>query len=107
MKSQSCLTRSPALCGLEKSGSSRRFRSQPALDRLHRTRACTPSPASRADNDAVNSLVDQATIEKLYQLLCRRGTIVRGILVPVAEGWVERYFCVISVVGRFLEHSRI
>jgi polyphosphate kinase len=76
--------------------------------------ALIESEAAHPDGHVVlkmNSLVDETIIEALYrasQTGCRVDLIVRGVccLIPGVPGMSDNIE-VVSVVGRFLEHSRI
>lgn len=84
-------------------------------DRLLELIDCEIEKASRGEESGIiiksNSLTDKELIKKLSQA-SNAGVevklIIRGIccLLPQIAGWTEN-ITVISIVGRFLEHSRI
>ena len=84
---------------------------RPLVDEIERTVAAHRDGTSSRIVMKMNSLVDQGIIEALYRASQAGVPIdlnVRGIccLIPGIEG-VSETINVISVVGRFLEHSRI
>ena len=88
------------------------FRFAPTADRADSARARPRAPGKPARIVAkLNSLVDQEVIEKLYEASCagvKIDLVISRHLLPASEdSGLSENIRVISIVGRFLEHSRI